>query len=363
MEFCDLNRQREKIKENLAKRIETVLNHGHFIKGPEVSELEEKLANFVGVKHCIGCANGTEALQIALMALDIKPGDEVITSAFTFIATGEVVALLGATPVFVDIDEKTYNLNPRLLEKAITPRTKLIVPVSLYGQCADFKSINAIASKYGIPVVEDGAQSFGATHHGRRSCGLSRIGCTSFFPSKPLGCYGDGGAIFTNDDELGLKLRQIANHGQERRYCHTRVGLNSRLDTIQAAVLLAKFDIFEQELDLRREIAERYTQKLNALGITTTPFVEEFNESAYAQYTVRVPNRSLVQSRLKEVGIPTAVHYPIPVNKQPVFGLNVPLPIGDRISEEVMSLPMHPYLTDKEQDFIATELAKAILNR
>lgn len=360
MEFCDLGRQQERIKETLNKRVNAVLGHGRFIKGPEVAELEEKLATFTGVKHCITCANGTEALQIALMALDLKPGDEVITSAFTFIATGEVVALLGGKCVFVDIDEKTYNLDPKLLEKAITPKTKAIIPVSLYGQCADFDAINAIASKYNIPVIEDGAQSFGALYKGRRSCSLSKIACTSFFPSKPLGCYGDGGAMFTDDDDLALKLRQIANHGQERRYCHTRVGLNSRLDTLQAAILLAKLEVFEDELELRQKVAKSYTEKLNAVGITTTPFIEEWNKSAYAQYTIRVKNRAQVQVKLKEVGIPTAVHYPIPVNKQPVFGMNLQLPIGDAIAEEVMSLPMHPYMSEQEQDLIATNLAKVI---
>jgi UDP-2-acetamido-2-deoxy-ribo-hexuluronate aminotransferase len=280
------------------------------------------------------------------MALGIGPGDEVITPGFTYIATAETVALLGARPVYVDIDPRTYNLDPQLLEAAITPRTRAIIPVSLYGQCADFDAINAIAAKYGIPVIEDAAQSFGATYKGRRSCGLSRIACTSFFPSKPLGCYGDGGAIFTSDDELAVILRQIARHGQDRRYHHIRVGVNSRLDTLQAAILLPKLEIFGEEIELRQQVAKQYEQLLTDAGISTTPYVEPYNTSVYAQYTVRVDSREAVQSRLKEAGIPTAVHYPIPLNKQPaVANASVNLSVGDGVAEHVISLPMHPYLT------------------
>lgn len=252
IEFIDLKAQQTRIKDKIDAGIQRVLAHGQYILGPEVAELEEKLADFVGAKYCITCANGTDALQIAQMALGIGPGDEVITPGFTYIATAETVALLGAKPVYVDIDPRTYNLDPTLLEAAITPRTKAIIPVSLYGQCADFDAINAIAAKYGIPVIEDAAQSFGATYKGKRSCNLTTIACTSFFPSKPLGCYGDGGAIFTNDDELAVVLRQIARHGQDRRYHHVRVGVNSRLDTLQAAILLPKLEIFEDEIQLRQ---------------------------------------------------------------------------------------------------------------
>lgn len=348
IEFIDLKAQQLRIKDQVDAGIQRVLAHGQYILGPEVSELEEKLAAFVGAKYCITCANGTDALQIAQMALGIGPGDEVITPGFTYIATAETVALLGAKPVYVDIDPRTYNLDPQLLEAAITPRTKAIIPVSLYGQCADYDAINAIAVKYSIPVIEDAAQSFGATYKGKRSCNLTTIACTSFFPSKPLGCYGDGGAIFTNDDELAKILRQVARHGQDRRYHHIRVGVNSRLDTLQAAILLPKLAIFEEEIGQRQRVADLYDSSLNALGINTTPFVEEWNTSAYAQYTVRVQEREQLQEKLKSMGIPTAVHYPIPLNKQPaVADKDADLPIGDEVAEQVMSLPMHPYLADE----------------
>ncbi len=245
IDFIDLKAQQNRIKDKIDAGIQSVLTHGQYILGPEVAELEEKLAAYAGVKYCITCANGTDALQIAQMAFGIGPGDEVITPGFTYIATAETVALLGAKPVYVDVNPKTYNLDVEKLEAAITPRTKAIIPVSLYGQCADFDAINAIAAKYGIPVIEDAAQSFGATYKGRKSCNLSTVACTSFFPSKPLGCYGDGGAIFTNDEELAKVIRQIARHGQDRRYHHIRVGVNSRLDTIQAAILLPKLEIFD----------------------------------------------------------------------------------------------------------------------
>uniref|UniRef100_A6VTH8 DegT/DnrJ/EryC1/StrS aminotransferase n=1 Tax=Marinomonas sp. (strain MWYL1) TaxID=400668 RepID=A6VTH8_MARMS len=347
MQFIDLAAQQARIKDKIDAGIQKVLAHGQYILGPEVAELEEKLAAFTGAKHCISVANGTDALQIAQMAFGIGPGDEVITPGFTYIATAETVALLGAKPVYVDVCPKTYNLDPEKLEAAITPKTKAIIPVSLYGQCADFDAINSIAQKYGIPVIEDAAQSFGATYKGKRSCNLSTVACTSFFPSKPLGCYGDGGAIFTNDDELARVLRQIARHGQDRRYHHIRVGVNSRLDTLQAAILLPKLEIFAEEMELRNQVALKYNQLLNEADIKTTPFVEEHNTSAWAQYTIRVKNREQVQKTLSEQGIPTAVHYPIPLNKQPaVADINAELPVGDEVAEEVISLPMHPYLQD-----------------
>ncbi|MDH4870506.1 DegT/DnrJ/EryC1/StrS family aminotransferase [Pseudomonas sp. BN515] len=355
IEFIDLKAQQARIKDKIDAGIQRVLDHGQYILGPEVAELEEKLAAFTGAKYCITCANGTDALQIAQMALGIGPGDEVITPGFTYIATAETVALLGAKPVYVDIDSRTYNLDPNLLEAAITPRTKAIIPVSLYGQCADFDAINAIAAKYGIPVIEDAAQSFGATYKSRRSCNLTTIACTSFFPSKPLGCYGDGGAIFTNDEELAIVLRQIARHGQDRRYHHVRVGVNSRLDTLQAAILLPKLEIFQEEIKLRQQVAGVYYRLLNEAGISTTPYIESYNISAYAQYTVRVMNREKLQEKLKGAGVPTAVHYPIPLNKQPaVADGSITLPVGDRIAGEVVSLPMHPYLTQKQIFAITT---------
>ncbi|MCE5286392.1 MAG: DegT/DnrJ/EryC1/StrS family aminotransferase [Pelosinus sp.] len=360
--FIDLKTQQQKIRKSIDERIAKVLEHGQYIMGPEVKELEAKLAQYVGVKHCVTVANGTDALLIALMALNIKPGDEVITTPFTFIATAEVVAFLGATPVFVDIDARTYNLDPNKLEAAITKKTKAIMPVSLYGQCADFDAINAIADKYGIPVIEDAAQSFGATYKGKKSCGLSTIGCTSFFPTKPLGCYGDGGACFTNDDELAVKMSQIRLHGQDRRYHHPVVGVNGRLDTIQAAILLAKLEIFDEEVKLRVEIGTRYTASLN--GIVMTPYIKPYNTSVYAQYTIQVDNREIFQEELKTAGIPTAVHYPIPLNLQPVFSfLEQPegtFTVAETTAKRVMSLPMSPYLRSLTQQQIVDGIQKNI---
>lgn len=363
MDFIDLKTQYQRLKADIDVGIQRVLDHGQYILGPEVAELEEKLAAYTGSKHCITVANGTDALQIAQMALGIGPGDEVITPGFTYIATAETVALLRAKPVYVDIDPRTYNLDPALLEAAITPRTKAIVPVSLYGQCADFDAINAIAAKHGIPVIEDAAQSFGATYKGRKSCNLSTIACASFFPSKPLGCYGDGGAIFTNDDELAKVMRQIARHGQDRRYHHIRVGVNSRLDTLQAAILLPKLAIFEEEINLRQQVATRYATVFTGavqqlMTPIVLPYIEPHNTSVYAQYTIRVQNRDAVQEKLKQAGIPTAVHYPIPLNKQPaVADSSVNLPEGDEASEQVISLPMGPHLTEPDQQRIGRCLA------
>jgi UDP-2-acetamido-2-deoxy-ribo-hexuluronate aminotransferase len=346
MQFVDLKSQYRRLKAEIDSGIQRVLDHGQFILGPEVYELEEKLAAYTGAKYCISVANGTDALQIALMALDVGQGDEVITPGFTYIATAEVVALLGAKPVYVDVDARTYNLDPALLEAAITPRTKAIIPVSLFGQCADFDTIDAIAGRYGIPVIEDAAQSFGAAYKGRKSANLSLIACASFFPSKPLGCYGDGGAIFTSDEELAKVMRQIARHGQERHYYHVRVGVNSRLDTIQAAVLLSKLAVLDEEIAERQRVAADYDKALHAIGVETTPYVEPHNVSAWAQYTIRVPDREDMREQMKARGIPTAVHYPLPLNKQPaVADPSVHLPVGDRIAQEVLSLPMHPGLS------------------
>ena len=350
MQFIDLAAQQARIKDKIDAGIQVVLSHGQYILGPEVSELEERLAAFTGAKHCITCANGTDALQIAQMAFGIGPGDEVITPGFTYIATAETVALLGAKPIYVDICPKTYTLDPTQLEAVITPRTKAIIPVSLYGQCADFDVINAIAAKYNIPVIEDAAQSFGATYKGKKSCNLSTVATTSFFPSKPLGCYGDGGAIFTNDDELAIVLRQIARHGQDRRYHHIRVGVNSRLDTLQAAILLPKLEIFAEEITLRQEVAATYDELIKEVGTLNTPFIEKHNRSAWAQYTIQVDDRSDLQARLQKSGIPTTVHYPIPLNKQPaVKDAEALLPVGDKVAQRVLSLPMHPYMKKSAQ--------------
>ncbi|WP_440112874.1 DegT/DnrJ/EryC1/StrS family aminotransferase [Acidovorax sp. BL-A-41-H1] len=360
MEFIDLKSQYQRLKPQIDAAIQRVMAHGQFILGPEVAELEEKLVAYTGAKYCISVANGTDALQIALMALGVGPGDEVITPGFTYIATAETVALLRAKPVYVDIDARTYNLDPALLEAAITPRTKAVIPVSLYGQCADFDAINAIATRYGIPVIEDAAQSFGASYKGRKSCNLSTIACASFFPSKPLGCYGDGGAIFTSDDELAKVMRQIARHGQDRRYHHVRVGVNSRLDTIQAAILLSKLAVLDEELVQRQEVAARYARLLGEAGLKTMPLIEPHNASAWAQYTVQVAERDVLQKRLSEAEVPTAVHYPIPLNRQPaVADAHAQLPVGDAVAQRVLSLPMGPYLTYADQSRVAVALKGA----
>ncbi len=358
--FIDLDSQQDRIRSSLAGRMAQVLEHGQYILGPEVAELEEKLSTFTGASNCITCANGTDALQIALMALDIGHEDEVITPSFSYIATAEAVAILGAKPVFVDINPSTYNVDPEGIRAAITERTKAILPVSLYGQPADFSAINAIAEEHGLPVIEDGAQSFGATLGGCRSGNLSTIGCTSFFPSKPLGCYGDGGAIFTSNHELATRMRQIARHGQDRRYHHVRVGVNSRLDTIQAAVLLSKLGIFDGEIAARDMVAARYAKLLELAGFAA-PFVAEASTSVWAQYTVRVADRLAVQERMKVSGIPTAVHYPLPLNRQPaVADPMVHLPESDVAAAEVISLPMHPYLDAATQERIVDALAVAV---
>jgi UDP-2-acetamido-2-deoxy-ribo-hexuluronate aminotransferase len=348
--FIDLKTQYQALKPLIQARIDAVLEHGQYIMGPEVKELEDKLAAFTGAKHCITCASGTEALLMSLIALGIGPGDEVITTPFTFVATAEVIVLLGAKPVFVDVEPDTGNINADLIEAAITPRTKAIMPVSLYGQTADMDAINAIAAKHGnLPVIEDAAQSFGATYKGRQSCNLSTIGCTSFFPSKPLGCYGDGGAIFTNDDALAQAMREIRVHGQSQRYVHTRVGVGGRMDTLQCAIVLAKLERFEWEVQQRHDIGQRYNQLLDQAGIERIQ-QRPNRTSAYAQYTVMVPNREALQKRLAEAGIPTAVHYPVPLNEQPAYKhLCCPdcTPVAQQLAKMVMSLPFHPDLGTK----------------
>lgn len=354
--FINLEAQQSRIKDKIDARIANVLAHGMYVLGPEVDELEDRLKEYTGASHCISCANGTDALQIALMALGVGPGDEVITPAFSYIATAEAPVLLGATVVYVDIDPENFNLNTVLLEAAITPRTKAIIAVSLYGQTADFDSINGIAERYSLPVIEDAAQSFGALYKNRKSGNLTTIGCTSFFPSKPLGCYGDGGAIFTSNFEIAKVIRQIARHGQDRRYNHIRVGINSRLDTLQAAILLPKLEILDNEISARQVLADSYTAILSETNIIA-PKVAAHNRSAWAQYTVRLPFREEAQAKLKAAGIPTAVHYPQPLNKQPaVADLEAHLPNGDKAANEVMSLPMHPYMDGRTLDLIASSL-------
>lgn len=344
MEFIDLKTQYQLYKKEIDAGIQKVLDHGAYIMGPEVKELEQQLAHYVGVKHAITVSSGTDSLLIALMAYDIGPGDEVITVPFTWISTVEVIALLRATPVFVDIDPETYNIDVNQLEAAITPRTKAIMPVNLYGQMPDYDVINAIAAKYGIPVIEDAAQSFGATQRGRRSCGVSTIGSASFYPAKPLGCYGDGGALFTNDDAIAAKMRAIRTHGGEVRHNHTYIGLNGRFDTIQAAIVQVKLKHFDEELRLREKVAARYSKKLQEY--TVVPKIAEGNTHSFAQYTIRVEERDALAKHLVEEGIPTAIFYPKCVHEQPCFsylGLQKgSFPVSEKASQEAISLPFHP---------------------
>lgn len=359
MQFIDLKTQYARIETEVQKRIRDVFEHGQFIMGPEINELETRMAAYAGTKHCVSVSSGTDALLIALMAYGIGPGDEVITTPFTFIATAEVIALLGAKPVYVDIDAQTYNIDPNLIEAAITANTKAIMPVSLYGQCADFDSINAIACKHGIPVIEDAAQSFGATYKGSRSCGLSAIGCTSFFPSKPFGGYGDSGACFTDDDALAKTMQEIRNHGQDRRYHHPLVGLNGRMDTLQAAAMLPKLDIFDEEVEARGRIGARYSELLKDVAVT--PYIAEGNTSVYAQYTLQVEDREAVTAALNEKGVPTAVHYPIPLNKQPALrDETAQVPVSEAVASKVFSLPMHPYLSEADQDAIVAAVRSSL---
>jgi UDP-2-acetamido-2-deoxy-ribo-hexuluronate aminotransferase len=364
--FIDLKAQYEALKPQIQVRINRVLEHGQFIMGPEVRELEERLEQYTGAKHCITVASGTEALLMSLMALGVKAGDEIITTPFTFVATVEVIALLGAKPIFVDVEPDTGNLDAYLVEAKITPKTKAIIPVSLYGQTADMDSINAIAARYdNLPVIEDAAQSFGATYKGKKSCNLSTIGCTSFFPSKPLGCYGDGGAIFTNDDSLAQALREIRVHGQSQRYVHTRIGVGGRMDTLQCAIVLAKLERFEWEVQQRQKIGReyldqiQYLQSQSALEMVKPTVIRDDRTSVYAQYTVISTQRDEIQKRLADAGIPTAVHYPLPLNEQPAYKhlcCDECTPVAKKLARQVLSLPMGADLCDAAQSFIIQQL-------
>jgi UDP-2-acetamido-2-deoxy-ribo-hexuluronate aminotransferase len=354
MQFIDLKAQYSALRDPIHARIQSVLDHGQYIMGPEV---REQLALYTGAKHCITVASGTEALLISLMALGIKPGDEVITTPFSFIATAEVIVLLGATPVFVDIEPDTGNINAALIEAGITARTKAIMPVSLYGQPADMDEINAIAAQHGLAVIEDAAQSFGATYKGKKSGNLSTIGCTSFFPSKPLGCYGDGGAIFTSDDDLALAMREIRVHGQSKRYVHTRVGVGGRMDTLQCAIVLAKLERFDWEVEQRLQIGARYNELFS--GKVETVVQRADRTSVFAQYTVKVEDRDKVQEALKEAGIPTAVHYPVPMHLQPAYAQLCSAeccPVSVKMAQRVMSLPMGADLSAEDQQKIVLAL-------
>lgn len=362
MKFIDLQTQYTHIQDRLQARFSDIIENTRFIMGKEVQEIEEKLSHYTQVPYAIGCANGTDALQIALMALDLKPGDEVITTSFSFFATGEVLALLQLTPVFVDICPNTYNIDPHLIETHITSKTKAIIAVSLYGQCADFDAINQLAARYQLPVIEDAAQSFGAQYKNKYSCNLSTIGTTSFFPSKPLGCYGDGGMMFTSNPDLAKKMKIIRNHGQESRYYHTHIGVNSRLDTLQAAVLLEKLPLFTKELERRNEIGARYTDKLKHLVKTPTNMPDQTH--VYAQYTIEVNQRDNFCAKLEEHNIPTTVHYPLPLHMQPAFEyLQIKkgaLPHSEHAAQHVVSLPMHPYLSTSQQDKIINIIEQSL---
>lgn len=362
MEFVDLKEQYSRYKADTDERIHRVLEHGHFIMGPEVSELEAILAAYVGVKHCATVASGTVSLEIALRALGIGPGDEVITVPFTWISSAEVIGLVGAKPVFVDIEPNSFNIDVERIESVITTRTKAILPVNLFGQMADYSRINMIASTHGLPVLEDAAQSFGASQNGRRSCGVSAVGSTSFFPAKPLGCYGDGGALFTNDDSLAEKMRAIRTHGGLKRHHHPLLGMNGRFDTLQAAVLLAKWPCFEWEVAERSRIGARYTEALR--GVCGVPEVALANTHVYAQYTIRVPDREALAAKLKEQGIPTAVYYPKCLHEQPVFASAGyhwgDFPAAEEASRQVLSLPMHPFLREQDQDRVIAAIKQVV---
>lgn len=366
MKFTDLHSQYLPIKDKIEARIAKVLEHGQYVMGPEVYELEAALAKYVGVKHCVTTSSGTNALMLSLMTLGIKCGDSVVTTPLSFFATAEVIAFLGAKPVFVDVDHRTYNLDPDKLQNAIRKNNaKAVIPVSLYGQCANFDEINIVCNRLGVPIVEDGAQSFGAIYKGKKSCSLSEIGCTSFFPSKPLGTYGDGGACFTNDDELANKLRILRSHGETSKYNHVSVGTNSRFNTIQAAILLEKLEVFDAEVASRQAIAELYDKQLST--VVTTPFIELGSKSVYAQYTVQVDDRDSVMKKLADKDVPTMVHYPIPMHKQIALAYlgygDSSLPVAEKVVSRVLSLPMHPNLSYAEQLKVIDRLIETVRGR
>lgn len=361
IDFANLQYQHELYKEEIEDAILKVARNCNFIMGNEVQELEKSLEDFTGAKYAVSCSNGTDALLLAMMALDIKPCDEVITTPFTFIATAETIAFLGATPVFVDIDEKTYNMDASKIEAAITPKTKAIVPVSLYGQPADMDALEQLKIKHPkLKIIIDGAQSFGSTYKGKTDSNLGDISTTSFFPAKPLGCYGDGGAVFTNDEELANKMKSLRLHGQSKRYHHKYIGMGGRLDTIQAAVLNVKLKYYPQDLLLRQEVARKYTEALENKSNQILPYVDEKTTSAWAQYSIRVKNRDKLQEKLKLAGIPTAVHYPMPLHLQECFAYlgykKGDFPISEIVSREIMSLPMNPYVTNEEIEYIVGKL-------
>jgi UDP-2-acetamido-2-deoxy-ribo-hexuluronate aminotransferase len=362
IDFANLQHQYQLYKADIDASIQNVLNKSNYIMGEEVDQLEIELSSFTGTKYAITCSNGTDALLLAMMAMGIKPADEIITTPFTFISTAETIALMKAKPVFVDIDEQTFNINSSKIEAAITNKTKAIMPVSLYGQPADMDEINAIAKKYNLKVIIDGAQCFGSTYKGQFSSNCADIYTTSFFPAKPLGCYGDGGGVFTNNDDYAKKIKMMRAHGQNKRYHHKYIGMGGRLDTIQAAVLLAKLPHYSKEIEGRNCVASAYTEQLSEA--ITTPQVKSDRTSVWAQYTVRVFNREELQKKLKKEGVPTAVHYPIPLHLQECFqhlgGKVGDFPLSEKMAQEVMSLPMNPFLTEEEVQYITTKV-KAVI--
>ncbi|MBF0138177.1 MAG: DegT/DnrJ/EryC1/StrS family aminotransferase [Magnetococcus sp. DMHC-1] len=369
MQFIDLQAQYQVYREEINTAIQGVLDSSRYVNGPQVAALEEALARFVGVRHAVGFSSGTDSLRATLLAWGIGPGDEVITTPFTFVATAEVIAILGARPVFVDVEPETLNLDPTGLEQAITPRTRAIIPVSLYGQCANMPAIHAIAQKHGLHCLEDACQSLGASCHGQRSGSLTEAAAVSFFPAKPLGCYGDGGMVFTDDADLAGKLRMVREHGQVARYRHAMPGMNGRLDSIQAAILLAKLPHFEKEIDLRQQVARYYTERL--AGRVRLPVIRPGHVSVFSQFTILVDNREQVIRACEAAGVPTAVHYPIPLHHQPVFATG-PLalgyaendfPVAVRAAREVLSLPMHPFLTSDQQDLVVQTVLQAVAGR
>ena len=360
IDFANLQLQYQAYKKEIDSKIKDVLNKSNYILGEEVQKLEQELQNFTGAKYAVTCSSGTDALLLALMAIDIQPDDEVITTPFTWISTGEMIALLKAKPVFVDIEPDTFNIDANLIERAITKKTKAIMPVSLYGQPADIDAIQALADKHNLKVIIDGAQSFGSTYNGKMDSNLGHISTTSFFPSKPLGCYGDGGAVFTNNEEYANKIKLLRVHGQNKRYHHQYIGIGGRLDTLQAAILLAKLPNFKKELKGRQKVADQYTNKLSKNF--QTPIIKKNRTSAWAQYTLRVNNRNNLQLKLKDQGVPTSVFYPIPLNLQECFrylkSKHGDFPISDKASKEVLSLPMNSFLDDSQIDYLVTNVIK-----
>lgn len=362
MQFCDLNRQYEAYRPELDEAMQHVIQSGAFINGKEIELLENELAQYAGAKHAIAVSSGTDALLLALLAYDIKPGDEVICPAFSFFATASMVSLLRARPVFVDVSPIDFNIDVSKIEKAITPKTKGIIAVSLFGQCADFDALNELAAKYGLWVIEDGAQSFGASYKDKKSCALTEVSTTSFFPAKPLGCYGDGGAVFTQSDRLAEQIKQLRGHGQSARYYHDRIGINGRIDTLQAAILRVKLKYFDAEIVVRRKAAELYSQLLH--GYVMLPMLVEDCKSTWAQFTIGIDNRDAVRKKLTERGIPTAVHYPLPLPKQLAFSslpsYDKTFEVSELLSETVLSLPMHGLITDQEVETVATAVIESL---